>query len=161
MRRDPITPCLWFDTQALEAAEFYTSVFPNSAVDRVTRYGEAGPGPAGSVMTVSFTLDGRAFLGLNGGPRFSFDEAVSFVVDCATQDEVDTYWERLCEGGSPGPCGWLKDRYGLSWQIVPARLMELVADPDAGRSQRAMEAMLGMGRIDVAALERAADGPPA
>ena len=151
-----ITPCLWFDTQAEEAARFYTSVFENSQVLEVTHFGEAGPRPTGMVMTVSFELDGQRFLALNGGPEFTFDEAISFQVSCRTQDEVDEYWARLSEGGEEGPCGWLKDRFGVSWQIVPTRLMELVADPDPRRSQGAMRAMLQMSKIDIAALEEAA-----
>ncbi|HEX2192362.1 MAG TPA: VOC family protein [Acidimicrobiales bacterium] len=151
-----ITPCLWFDTQAEEAANHYTSVFPNSRIVDVSRYGEAGPRPEGMVMTVDFELDGHEFVALNGGPDFSFNEAVSFQVNCESQDEVDHFWSRLTEGGEEGPCGWLKDRFGVSWQIIPTRLMELLADPDRQRSQRAMQAMLGMKKIDVAALEQAA-----
>ena len=152
-----LTPCLWFDTEGEEAATFYTSVFKNSRILSVNRYGEAGPRPAGTVMTVRFELDGQEFLALNGGPDFSFTEAISFQVPCADQEEVDEYWERLSEGGEEGPCGWLKDRFGLSWQIVPTVLPELLDDPDPGRSQRAMAAMLTMGKIDIAALHRAAD----
>ena len=157
-----ITPFLWFDTQAEEAAEFYTSVFGNSRVLSVTRYGDAGPGPSGSVMIVRFELDGREFVALNGGPEhFNFNESVSFAVNCSSQDEVDYFWEKLTEGGEEGPCGWLKDRYGLSWQVVPDRLPELVSDPDPERSQRAMRAMFQMKKIDIAALERAAAAPTA
>jgi predicted 3-demethylubiquinone-9 3-methyltransferase (glyoxalase superfamily) len=153
-----ITPCLWFDTQGEEAALFYVSVFPNSRILSTSHYGEAGPRPAGSVLTVEFELDGRPFTALNGGPDFTFSEAVSFQVDCADQDEVDRYWDVLtADGGEEGPCGWVKDRFGLSWQVVPRRLTELLADPDAGRSQRAMQAMLGMKKIDIAAAEAAAD----
>ncbi|WP_172383179.1 VOC family protein [Streptomyces sp. MNP-20] len=153
-----ITPNLWFDTKALEAAEFYVSVFPNSKVNNVSYYGEAGPRPAGTVLTVDFELDGQAFTALNGGPEFTFDEAVSFVINCADQDEVDHYWSRLtADGGAESQCGWLKDKYGLSWQVIPAALEELMTDPDAGRAQRAMEAMLKMQKIDVAALRAAAD----
>ncbi|QCX81381.1 3-demethylubiquinone-9 3-methyltransferase [Streptomyces sp. YIM 121038] len=153
-----ITPNLWFDTKALEAAEFYVSVFPNSKVNNVSYYGEAGPRPAGTVLTVDFELDGQAFTALNGGPEFTFDEAVSFVIGCADQDEVDHYWARLtADGGAESQCGWLTDKYGLSWQVVPAALEELMTDPDAGRAQRAMEAMLKMQKIDVAALRAAAD----
>ena len=151
-----LTPCLWFDTQGEEAADFYTSVFANSRILDVSRYGEAGPRPAGTVMTVSFELDGQQFLALNGGPQFVFNEAISFQIDCRTQDEVDHYWDRLGEGGEAGPCGWLKDRYGVSWQVVPSRLSELLADPDPETSQRVMGAMLQMGKIDIAALEDAA-----
>jgi predicted 3-demethylubiquinone-9 3-methyltransferase (glyoxalase superfamily) len=151
-----LTPFLWFDTGAEEAAEHYTSIFPNSRITEVARYGSAGPREAGSVMTVAFELDGQRFVALNGGPEFSFTEAVSFVVNCETQAEVDEYWSRLSDGGEEGPCGWLKDRFGLSWQIVPARLMELLTDPDKERAQRAMAAMLKMGKIEVAELEAAA-----
>ena len=155
-----IVPNLWFDTEAEEAAGFYTSVFRNSRIVNVTRYTEAGPRPAGMVMTVEFELDGQRFVGINGGPEFTFDEAVSFQINCETQDEVDYYWQRLSEGGQEGPCGWLKDRYGLSWQVVPAGLEELLADPDPERAKRAMQAMLGMGKLDIAALRSAADGVP-
>jgi predicted 3-demethylubiquinone-9 3-methyltransferase (glyoxalase superfamily) len=152
-----ITPCLWFDTEGEEAANFYVSLFRNSRVLEVSRYGEAGPRPAGSVMTVSFELDGQQFVALNGGPEFTFNEAVSFQISCQGQDEVDHFWNGLSEGGEPGPCGWLKDRYGVSWQVVPTALGELLADPDPERAQRVMKAMLSMGKIEVAALERAAD----
>jgi predicted 3-demethylubiquinone-9 3-methyltransferase (glyoxalase superfamily) len=151
-----ITPCLWFDTEGEEAAKFYTSVFPNSRIVEVTRYGTAGPGPEGSVMTVGFELDGQTFLALNGGPQFTFSEAISFQVFCKTQDEVDTYWNKLSEGGEQGPCGWLKDRFGLSWQIVPTVLPELLADPDQEKSQRVMKAMLGMEKLEIEGLEQAA-----
>jgi len=153
-----ITSCLWFDTEGEDAANFYVSVFPNSRIVNVSRYGDAGPRPAGSVMTIDFELDGRPFMALNGGPEFRFNEAVSFVIDCADQDEVDYYWTKLSEGGEEGPCGWLKDRYGVSWQIVPSRMYELIADPDSERAQRAIAAMLQMGKIEIADLERAADG---
>jgi len=156
-----ITPCLWFDTQGEEAAEHYTSIFPNSRITQVARYGEAGPRPAGTVMTMSFELDGQKFVALNGGPQFTFDEAISFQVDCGSQEEVDEYWSRLGEGGEEGPCGWLKDRFGVSWQIVPRRLQELLDDPDAETSQRVMAAMLQMRKIDIAALEDAAAAAPA
>jgi len=152
-----ITPCLWFDTQGEEAAEFYTSIFPNSRIVDVARYGEAGPREAGTVMVVKFELDGQEFVALNGGPDFTFDEAISFQIDCADQDEVDRYSEALTDGGEQGPCGWVKDRFGLSWQVVPARLIELIGDPDAARGQRAMAAMLEMRKIDIAAVEAAAD----
>ena len=152
-----ITPCLWFDTDGEAAAELYTSVFPNSKISRVTRYGSAGPRAEGSVMTVEFELDGHPFVALNGGPDFTFSEAISFQVDCEDQDEVDYYWNALSNGGEEGPCGWVKDRFGLSWQVVPTRLNELVADPDPERAQRAMAAMLQMRKIDIAELERAAD----
>ncbi|MCW2802443.1 MAG: 3-demethylubiquinone-9 3-methyltransferase [Propionibacteriaceae bacterium] len=152
-----ITPCLWFDTEGEEAAEFYVSIFPDSKILEVSRYGDAGPGTAGSAMTVSFELAGSRFVALNGGPAFTFNEAVSFQVDCADQQEVDYFWEGLSKGGEEGQCGWLKDQFGVSWQIVPAAVPALLADPDRGRSQRAMQAMLGMGKLDVAAMERAAD----
>jgi predicted 3-demethylubiquinone-9 3-methyltransferase (glyoxalase superfamily) len=154
-----ITPCLWFDTQGEEAAAFYASIFKNSRILHVARYGEAGPRPAGSVMTVSFELDGQKFVALNGGPQFTFDEAISFQVECHSQEEVDDYWSRLGDGGEEGPCGWLKDRYGLSWQIVPSRLIELLGDPDPETSQRVMRAMLEMKKIDIATLEQAAAAP--
>jgi predicted 3-demethylubiquinone-9 3-methyltransferase (glyoxalase superfamily) len=153
-----ITPNLWFDTEAEEAADFYISVFENSRIVNVTHYTEVGPRPAGMVMTVEFELNGNRFVGINGGTQFTFDEAVSFEIDCETQEEVDYYWERLSEGGEEGQCGWLKDRYGLSWQVVPTGMEELFADPDPKRAERAMEAMLKMGKIDIAALRSAADG---
>lgn len=156
---DKITPCLWFDTQGEEAANFYVSVFKNSRIVEVARYGEAGPRPAGTVMIVTFELDGRTFTALNGGPEFTFSEAVSFQVSCETQEEVDELWDRLSAGGEEGPCGWLKDRYGVSWQVVPDPLIELLRDPDPGRSQRAMKAMLQMKKIDIATVQRAADQP--
>ena len=151
-----ITPCLWFDTQGEDAANLYVSVFPNSRIVDVTHYGSAGPRPEGTVMTVSFELDGRPFVALNGGPEFSFSEAVSFQVDCADQAEVDHYWDRLSEGGEEGPCGWLKDRFGLSWQIVPRVLPELLAQPDAEKAQRVMAAMLEMRKIEIGELQRVA-----
>jgi len=153
-----ITPNLWFDTQAKEAAEFYVSVFPNSRITDVSYYGEAGPREAGTVLTVEFELDGQPFTALNGGPQFTFDEAVSFLIDCADQAEVDHYWDRLLEAGEESQCGWLRDRFGLSWQVVPRRLVELLNDPDKDRCERAMKAMLGMKKLDVAALEAAAAG---
>ena len=153
-----ITPCLWFDTEAEDAAEFYTSVFPNSRIVHVSHYGSAGPRPEGMVMEVEFELDGRSILALNGGPDFRFTEAISLQADCKDQAEVDRLWETLSEGGEEGPCGWLKDRYGVSWQIVPSRMYELIADPDPERAQRAVAAMLQMGKLDIAELERAADG---
>ncbi len=153
-----IVPCLWFDTEGEAAAELYTSVFPNSKILDIAHYGEAGPRPAGTVMTVSFELNGQEFLALNGGPEFTFSEAVSFQVMCEGQDEVDHFWSKLGDGGEHGPCGWLKDRFGLSWQIVPTRLGELLGDPDPARAQRAMTAMLGMRKLDIAELEQAADG---
>jgi len=155
-----ITPFLWFDTQAEEAANFYVSLFPNSRIVNVSHYTEAGPREAGMVMTVEFELDGQRFVGINGGPEFTFDEAVSFQIDCETQDEVDSYWERLTDGGEESQCGWLKDRYGLSWQVTPAGIEELFADPDPARAERAMQAMLGMRKLDLAAMRAAADGAP-
>ena len=156
-----ITPNLWFDTQAEEAASFYVSVFENSRIVNVTRYTDAGPREAGMVMTVEYELDGQSFVAINGGPEFTFDEAISLQIDCETQDEVDYYWEKLSEGGSEGPCGWLKDRYGLSWQVVPTGIEQVFSDPDPQRAERAMRAMLGMGKLDLAALRAAADGVPA
>lgn len=152
-----ITPCLWFDDRAEEAASFYVSLFPDAEITDIVRYGEAGPGEPGTVMTVVFTLNGQQYLGLNGGPLFTFSEAVSFQIHCEDQAEVDRFWAALTEGGEEGPCGWLKDRYGLSWQVTPVRLLELIQDPDAGRAQRAMQAMMGMKKIDIAAVEAAAD----
>jgi predicted 3-demethylubiquinone-9 3-methyltransferase (glyoxalase superfamily) len=151
-----LTPCLWFDTQGEEAAEFYTSVFPNSKINHITRYGSAGPRPEGSVMTVDFELDGQKFVALNGGPQFTFNEAISYQVSCKDQGEVDYYWSKLAEGGEEGPCGWLKDKFGLSWQIIPEALPRLLEDPDQEKSQRVMAAMLEMGKIEVEGLERAA-----
>ena len=156
-----ITPNLWFDTEAEDAAAFYTSVFKNSRIVNKTHYTEAGPREAGIVMTVEWELDGQRFVGINGGPDFKFDEAVSFAITCEDQDEVDYYWERLTEGGEEGPCGWLKDRFGLSWQVVPTGMEEVLNDPDPERGKRAMEAMLGMRKLDIAALRSAADGVPA
>ena len=150
-----ITPFLWFDNQAEEAANFYTSIFKNSKVGNVARYGEAGPGPEGSVMTVSFQLEGQEFTALNGGPAFKFTEAISFFVDCKSQEEVDELWEKLTEGGEEGPCGWLKDKFGLSWQIVPTVLIEMLNDSDPEKSKRVTEAMLQMKKIDIPTLEQA------
>ena len=155
----PITPFLWFDTQAEEAARFYVSVFPNSEILDIARYSEAGPGPTHSVMTVRFRLDGTEFVALNGGPEdYGFNLGVSLVVDCASEEEVDHYWSALSKGGEEGQCGWLKDRFGLSWQIVPTRLPALLGDPDPERANRAMQAMLSMRKLDIGALERAAAG---
>jgi predicted 3-demethylubiquinone-9 3-methyltransferase (glyoxalase superfamily) len=153
-----IVPNLWFDTEAEQAAKLYIALFPNSRIVNVTPYTEAGPREPGMVMTVEFELNGQRFVGINGGPDFTFDEAVSFQINCETQDEIDYYWERLSEGGQEGPCGWLKDRFGLSWQVTPTGMDELFADPDPERAQRAMKAMLGMSKIDIAELHRAADG---
>ena len=151
-----ITPFLWFDNQAEEAANFYVSIFKNSKIKHIARCGDAGPGPKGSVMVVSFELDGVQFTALNGGPRFKFTEAVSFVVDCKSQEEVDHFWDKLSAGGQTQQCGWLKDKYGLSWQIVPTVLMELASDPDAAKSNRVMQAMMQMTKIDIAKLQQAA-----
>ncbi len=153
-----ITPNLWFDTEAEEAADFYTSVFENSRIVNMTYYTESGPRETGMVMTVEFELDGQRFVAINGGQQFKFDEAVSFEIDCETQDEIDYFWEKLSDGGEEGPCGWVKDRYGLSWQVVPTGMDELFADPDAARADRAMKAMLGMRKLDIAALRDAAQG---
>ncbi|WP_261575397.1 VOC family protein [Frankia gtarii] len=153
-----ITPCLWFDDQGEQAAEFYTSIFPNSKITNIARFGPGGPRPEGTVMTVQFELDGREYVALNGGPAFTFTEAISLQVFCGSQAEVDEYWARLTDGGQESQCGWLKDRYGLSWQIVPTALGELLGDPDLDRARRATEAMLRMKKIDVAELRRAADG---
>jgi predicted 3-demethylubiquinone-9 3-methyltransferase (glyoxalase superfamily) len=157
--KHPIVPNLWFDTQAEEAASFYCEVFPNSRIVTTARYTDAGPGEPGTVMTVEWELNGQRFVGINGGPQFSFSEAVSFLVTCDTQDEIDYYWDRLREGGGEeGPCGWLKDRYGLSWQVAPTGMDELFSDPDTSRATRAMQAMLGMKKLDIAALRAAAEG---
>jgi predicted 3-demethylubiquinone-9 3-methyltransferase (glyoxalase superfamily) len=159
VKTQKITPFLWFDGQAEEAARFYVTLFPDSRIDRVSRSPAATPsGPAGMVLTVDFTLAGTRFVALNGGPQFQFTEAVSFQVTCEDQTEVDRLWTALSAGGSEGPCGWLKDRWGLSWQVTPVRLTQLLSDPDPGRARRAMEAMLQMSKFDIAALERAADG---
>ena len=148
---------LWFDDQAEEAAKFYVSVFPNSEILNVTHYTDAGPKPAGTVLTVTFRLAGEEFTALNGGPEFKFNEAVSFVIDCESQAEVDAYWEKLAaDGGEPGPCGWVKDKYGLSWQVTPRRLIELMEDKDKAKANRVIQVMLKMGKIDIAELERAA-----
>ncbi len=150
-----ITPFLWFDHQAEEAAGFYVSIFPNSKLVKVIRSGEAGPGQAGSAMTVEFQLEGQTFVALNGGPHFKFTEAISFVVNCQTQDEIDSYWEKLSAGGAPVECGWLKDKFGLSWQIVPTVLPELLSSPDPEKSGRVMKAMLAMKKLDIRALKQA------
>jgi predicted 3-demethylubiquinone-9 3-methyltransferase (glyoxalase superfamily) len=155
-----ITPNLWFDTEAEEAAAYYVSIFKNSQITNVARYSDAGPGPAGTVMTVEFELDGQRFIGINGGPQFTFSEAVSFMISCADQAEVDYYWDRLCDGGEESQCGWLKDRFGVSWQVVPNGMEEVFANPDPARAERAMKAMLSMRKIDIDALRRAADGEP-
>ena len=152
-----ITPFLWFDHQAEEAVGFYTSIFPNSKIVKVARYGDAGPGPAGSVMTIEFQLDGQTFVALNGGPIFKFTEAVSFVVNCQTQEEVDHYWEKLSADGGEVQCGWVKDKFGLSWQVVPTVLGQLLSEPDRAKAQRVMKAMLGMKKLDIRALKEAAE----
>lgn len=155
---DKITPFLWFDDNVEEAMKFYASVFRNAEIGDVSRYGEGGPGPAGTVMTASFELEGQRFMGLNGGPTYKFTEAVSFFVNCETQEEVDELWEKLSAGGEERPCGWLKDRFGLSWQIVPSVLGDLLRDPDRDKSNRVMQAMLQMRKIDIQTLEQAAKG---
>jgi predicted 3-demethylubiquinone-9 3-methyltransferase (glyoxalase superfamily) len=159
MSQQKIVPNLWFDTEAEEAANFYVDLFDDARIVSVAHYTEAGPRPAGTVMTVEFELEGQRFVGINGGPQFKFDEAVSFQVSCEDQDEVDRFWSRLSEGGEEGQCGWLKDRFGLSWQVVPTGMEELFSDPDPERARRAMEAMLGMQKIDIAEIRRAADEP--
>ena len=158
MTDQPFITCLWFDTQAEEAATFYTGIFKNSELGRVHRYTEAGPGPEGSVMLVEFELNGQKFSALNGGPQHTFNEAVSIVVTCADQAEVDYYWSNLAEGGQEIACGWLKDKYGLCWQIVPAVFFEMIADPDRDKATRVTQAMLGMTKLDIAVLRRAHAG---
>jgi len=153
-----ITPFLWFDDKAEEAMNFYVSTFKNSKRGRISRYGEAGPGPKGTVMVATFQLEGQDFIALNGGPHFKFTEAISLVVNCETQDELDAFWEKLSEGGSKGQCGWLKDKYGLSWQVVPTILGELMSGKDAAKAHRVMEAMLKMVKLDVKKLKEAAKG---
>jgi len=157
-----LMPCLWFDTQAEAAANHYVSIFPKSKLGKITRYGKEGKEihgkPAGSVLTVEFEIEGVKFLALNGGPQFKFDEAVSFQVLCETQPDIDYFWSKLAEGGEEGPCGWLKDKFGLSWQVVPTVLPEMLQDPNAGRADRAMKAMLQMRKLDIAALQRARNG---
>ena len=153
-----ITTFLWFNHNAEEAAKFYTSIFKNSKIGKITRYGDAGPGAKGTVMTVIFELAGQEFMALNGGPQFKFTEAISLMVKCQSQKEVDELWEKLSEGGEKGPCGWLKDKFGLSWQVDPTVLGKMLSDPDPRKSQRVMKAMLKMSKIDIAALKRAYDG---
>ncbi len=153
-----VTPFLWFDNNAEEAARYYTSVFKNSKILDVSRYGDAGPGPKGQVMVVRFQIEGQEFLALNGGPKFKFNEAVSFMVNCETQDEVDYYWEKLSAGGQTIQCGWLRDKFGLSWQVTPTILLRLLQDPDPAKSQRVMQAMMQMIKIDIAGLRRAYEG---
>jgi predicted 3-demethylubiquinone-9 3-methyltransferase (glyoxalase superfamily) len=147
--------CLWFDTQGEAAANYYTSIFKNSKIGRVGRYTEAGPGPADAVMVVEFELNGQQFVALNGGPQFTFNEAISFQVMCADQDEVDHYWSKLSEGGQEAACGWLKDKYGLSWQVIPTALIDMISDEDPKKVQRVTEAMLAMTKFDIAALQKA------
>jgi predicted 3-demethylubiquinone-9 3-methyltransferase (glyoxalase superfamily) len=158
MSENPITTCLWFDSEAEEAANYYLGIFKDSTLGNITRYTEAGPGPAGSVLTVEFELNGQKFVGVNGGPMFTFSEAISFQIRCADQGEVDYYWSRLTEGGEEVQCGWLKDRYGVSWQVVPAALVEMVSDPDPVKAARTTEAMFTMTKLDIAALRSAYDG---
>ncbi|CAL9362711.1 hypothetical protein SUDANB176_00708 [Streptomyces sp. enrichment culture] len=159
MTTDGFTTCLWFDGRAEEAADFYVSVFKNSSIGRILRNTESAYGTTGSVLTVEFTANGQRFVALNGGPEFTFSEAISFQIDCADQAEVDHYWDKLVEGGGEhGPCGWLKDRFGVSWQVTPARLTELIGDPDQEKADRALKAMLSMGKLDIAALEKAYAG---
>ena len=152
-----ITPFLWFDTQAEEAANFYVSIFKNSRVKTLSRYGDGGPGPKGTVMTIQFDVNGQEFIALNAGPKFKFTPAISFVVNCETQEEVDHYWDKLSAGGRPDQCGWITDKFGLSWQVVPTALGRLMADKDAKKGQRVMQAMLQMKKIDIGALQAAAD----
>ncbi|NBM19032.1 VOC family protein [Streptomyces sp. GC420] len=158
MTADGFTTCLWFDGQAEEAADHYISIFKNSRLGRVGRYTEAGHGPAGSVMVVEFEANGQKFVALNGGPQFKFSEAISFQIPCDDQDEVDYYWSRLTEGGEEGPCGWLKDKFGVSWQVFPAELIDMIGDPDPARAKRVTEAMYAMSKIDLAALRKAHAG---
>jgi predicted 3-demethylubiquinone-9 3-methyltransferase (glyoxalase superfamily) len=153
---EQLITCLWFDTEGEEAATFYTSLIPNSRIVDVTHYGSAGPRPEGMVMTVTFELNGQRFVALNGGPEYAFTPAVSFQVMCDSQEEIDRYWDALSDGGEPGPCGWLQDRFGLSWQIVPTALPRLLSTADAERSQRVMKAMLEMSKLEIEPLERAA-----
>ena len=157
-----ITPFLWYDNRAEEAANFYVSLFPNSKIRGVTRYGEAGPGEQGSVMTVDFELRGQPFVALNGGPEFKFTEAISFLINCETQEEVDELWEKLsADGGEKGPCGWLRDKYGVSWQVVPTLLEQYIRDPDPEKSQRVMKVMMEMGKLEIEPLKRAYEGQEA
>ncbi|MGW0841613.1 VOC family protein [Streptomyces sp. NPDC002787] len=159
MSSDGFTTCLWFDGQAEEAAAHYVSIFKNSRIGRVTHYGEGAPQPAGSVLTVEFVANGQQFVALNGGPEFNFTEAISFQILCDDQDEVDHYWSRLTEGGGEGgPCGWLKDKFGVSWQVVPNGLIDMISDPDPQKAARATAAMMSMGKLDIAALQKAYAG---
>ena len=158
MSDQAFTTCLWFDTEGEAAANFYTSIFKDSRLGRVGRYTEAGPGPAGAVMVVEFELNGQKFIALNGGPQFRFNEAISFQIPCADQDEVDYYWSKLSEGGQEVACGWLKDKYGLSWQVVPTVLIDMISDPDPEKASRVTEAMLAMTKFDIAALQKVYTG---
>jgi len=153
-----IAPCLWFDGKAEEAAQYYVSIFKNSRITRITRWGDAGPGPKGSVLTVLFQLEGEDFMALNGGPQFKFTPAISLMVDCKTQGEVDTLWDKLSEGGEKVECGWVTDKFGVSWQVVPTVLMDMIADKDSKRADRVMAAMMKMKKLDIAELKRAYDG---
>ncbi|MER7638833.1 MULTISPECIES: VOC family protein [unclassified Streptomyces] len=157
-RTDGFTTCLWFEGRAEEAAHHYVSIFKNSSIGRVSRYGEGAPQPAGSVLTIEFTAFGQKFVGLNGGPEFKFTEAISFQIPCENQEEIDYYWTKLTDGGEPGPCGWLKDKFGVSWQVVPSRLIEMITDPDPAKVARATESFMAMGKFDLAALEKAFAG---
>ncbi|MFF8915219.1 VOC family protein [Streptomyces sp. NPDC015032] len=157
MTTEGFTTCLWFDGQAEEAAEYYLSVFKNSRLGRIGRYTEAGPGPAGQAMAVEFEINGQKFVGLNGGPQFTFNESISFQIRCSDQEEVDYYWSSLTDGGEEGPCGWLKDRYGVSWQVVPAVLIDLIGDQDAEKAARTTATMMTMKKLDIAALRKAHD----
>jgi predicted 3-demethylubiquinone-9 3-methyltransferase (glyoxalase superfamily) len=154
--KDGLVTCLWFDTEGEDAARFYTSIFPGSKLGEITRYGSAGPRPAGTVMTVGFELMGQQFVALNGGPQYSFNQAISFQILCESQEQVDHYWSLLTDGGQEGPCGWLNDKFGVPWQVVPTALPRLLREPDAEKSQRVMQAMMGMKKIEIAELERAA-----
>jgi predicted 3-demethylubiquinone-9 3-methyltransferase (glyoxalase superfamily) len=158
MKTQGFTTCLWFDGQAEEAADYYCSIFENSTIGRVGQYTEAGPGPAGSVLAVEFELNGQKFVGLNGGPEFTFNEAISFQIYCESQDEIDYYWSKLTEEGEESVCGWLKDKYGVSWQVIPAGLIDMIGDPDPEKAKRTTEAMLQMRKFDIAALEKAYAG---
>jgi predicted 3-demethylubiquinone-9 3-methyltransferase (glyoxalase superfamily) len=158
MTSDGFTTCLWFDGQAEEAANYYTSIFERSRLGRIGHYTEAGPGPAGSVLAVEFEVNGQKFVAVNGGPQFTFNEAISFQVYCEGQDEIDYYWSKLSEGGEEGPCGWLKDKYGVSWQVIPKGLIDMLGDPDPEKARRTTEAMFGMTKLDIAALEEAHEG---
>lgn len=158
MASEGFTICLWFDGQAEEAANHYTSIFESSKIGRTTRHTDAGRGTPGEVMVVEFEINGQKFVGLNGGPQFTFNESISFQIHCDDQDEIDYYWDKLAEGGEEGPCGWVKDKYGVSWQVLPKVLTDLVTDPDPEKAKRATEAMLSMGKLDIAELERAHAG---